>query len=90
MTVAGVGGIPGSGPAAIIATLTAVSASQVAYLAVYPADVSPKPNASHLKVHWACLAQLGGGWAWRREPTSVTSSCSTPSAPSTPLFEVDG
>jgi uncharacterized protein YvpB len=48
VAVAGVDGIPGSGPVAIIATLTAVSGSQMTYLTVYPADVSPKPNASDL------------------------------------------
>ena len=36
---------------AIIATLTAVSGSQVIYLTVYPADVSPKPNAADLSVN---------------------------------------
>jgi hypothetical protein len=46
VAVAGVGGIPASGPVAIIANLTAVSGSQPTYLTVYPADVSPKPNAS--------------------------------------------
>ena len=50
VAVAGVGGIPGSGPVAIIANLTAVSGSQLTYLTVYPADVSPKPNASDLNV----------------------------------------
>ena len=48
--VAGVGGIPGSGPVAIIATLTAVSGTTGTYLTAYPADVSPKPNASDLNV----------------------------------------
>ena len=50
VAVAGVGGIPGSGPVAIIANLTAVSGSHPTYLTVYPADVSPKPNASDLNV----------------------------------------
>jgi hypothetical protein len=36
---------------AIIATLTGVSGSQQTYLTVYPADVSPKPNASDLNVN---------------------------------------
>jgi hypothetical protein len=51
VAVAGVGGIPGSGPVTIIATLTAVSGSQPTYLTIYPADVSPKPNASDLNVN---------------------------------------
>ncbi len=50
VAVAGVGGIPGSGSVAIIATLTAVSGSQMTYLTVYPAGMSPKPNASDLNV----------------------------------------
>ena len=51
VAVAGVGGIPGSGPVAIIATLTAVSGTKSTYLTVYPANVSPKPNASDLSVN---------------------------------------
>jgi hypothetical protein len=51
VAVAGVGGIPGSGPVAIIANLTAVAGTQPTYLTMYPADVSPKPNASDLSVH---------------------------------------
>jgi hypothetical protein len=51
VAVAGVGGIPGSEPVAIIATLTAVSASQPTYLTVYPADVRSKPNASDLNLN---------------------------------------
>ncbi len=51
VAVAGVGGIPGSGPVAIVATLTAVSGSQPTYLTVYPADMSPKPNASDVNVN---------------------------------------
>jgi len=46
--VTGVGGIPGSGPVAIIANLTAVSGTHVTYLIAYPADVSPRPNASDI------------------------------------------
>ena len=49
--VAGVDGIPGSGPVAMVATLTAVSGTTGTYLTVYPADVSPKPNASDLNVN---------------------------------------
>ena len=51
VAVAGVGGIPGSGPVAIIANLTAVSGSQPTYLTIYPADVSPKPNASDVNLN---------------------------------------
>jgi hypothetical protein len=51
VAVAGVDGIPGSGPVAIIATLTAVSGSQLTYLIVYPADVSPRPNASDVNLN---------------------------------------
>jgi hypothetical protein len=51
VAVAGVGGIPGSGPVSIIANLTAVSGSQPTYLTAYPADVSPKPNASDLNLN---------------------------------------
>jgi hypothetical protein len=51
VAVAGVDGIPGSGPVAIIANLTAVVGSQATYLTIYPADVSPKPNASDLNLN---------------------------------------
>ena len=51
VAIASVDGIPESGPVAIIATLTAVSGSQRTYLTVYPADVSPEPNASDLNVN---------------------------------------
>jgi hypothetical protein len=51
VAVAGVGGIPGSGPVAIIANLTAVIGSQPTLLTLYPADVSPKPNASDLNLN---------------------------------------
>jgi hypothetical protein len=51
VAVAGVGGIPASGPVAIIATLTAVSGSQPTYLTVYPADVASTPNASDLNLN---------------------------------------
>jgi uncharacterized protein YvpB len=50
VAVAGVDGIPRSGPVAIIANLTAVSGSQGTYLTMYPADVSPRPNASDVNV----------------------------------------
>jgi hypothetical protein len=36
---------------AIIANLTAVSGSQPTYLTIYPADVSPTPNASDLNLN---------------------------------------
>jgi hypothetical protein len=51
VAVARVGGIPGSGPVAIIANLTAVSGSQPTLLTLYPADVSPKPNASDVNLN---------------------------------------
>jgi hypothetical protein len=51
VAVAGVGGIPGSGPVAIIANLTAVNGSQPTLLTLYPADVSPKPNASDVNLN---------------------------------------
>jgi hypothetical protein len=50
VAVAGVGGIPGSGPV-LIGQSHRVSGSQSTYLTVYPAGVSPKPNASYLNVH---------------------------------------
>jgi len=49
VAVAGLGGIPMTGPTAIIANLTAVFGSQGTYLALYPADVT-RPNASDLNV----------------------------------------
>ena len=49
--VAGVDGIPESGPIAIIANLTAVGGTKGTYLTVYPADVSPRPNASDVNVN---------------------------------------
>jgi hypothetical protein len=51
VAVAGVSGIPGTGPVAIIANLTAVIGSQPTYLTIYPADVSPKPNASDVNLN---------------------------------------
>ncbi len=51
VAIAGVDGIPESGPVAIIANLTAVSGTKATYLTMYPADVSPKPNASDLNVN---------------------------------------
>ena len=51
VAVDGVGGIPESGPVAIIANLTAVIGTNGTYLTVYPADVSPKPNASDVNVN---------------------------------------
>ncbi|MGA8415347.1 MAG: IPT/TIG domain-containing protein [Candidatus Dormiibacterota bacterium] len=51
VAVAGVGGIPGSGPVAIIGNLTAVNGSQSTYLTMYPADVNPRPNASDVNVN---------------------------------------
>jgi hypothetical protein len=51
VAIAGVDGIPGGGAVAIIANLTAVSGSQPTYLTIYPADVSPTPNASDLNLN---------------------------------------
>jgi hypothetical protein len=50
VAVAGQGGIPSSGPVAIIANLAAVSGTQGTFLAAYPADVV-RPNASDLNVN---------------------------------------
>ncbi len=51
VAIAGIGGIPGSGPVAIIANLTAVGGSEPTLFTLYPADVSPKPNASDLNLN---------------------------------------
>jgi len=49
VAVTGHGGIPSSGPVAIIANLTAVAGTQYTFLATYPADVS-RPNTSDINV----------------------------------------
>jgi uncharacterized repeat protein (TIGR02543 family) len=48
VAVAGIGGIPSSGPTAFIGNLTAIGGSASTYLLAYPADVSPRPNGSDL------------------------------------------
>jgi len=47
--VTGVGGVPASGPVAVVANVTAVSGSSDTYLTVYPAG-GTTPNASDLNV----------------------------------------
>ena len=56
--VAGIGGVPIDGPIAVIANLTAVSPSSTTYLTAYPADVTPRPNASDLNVAGPVLPNL--------------------------------
>jgi hypothetical protein len=56
--VAGVGGVPKDGPIAVIANLTAVSPSTTTYLIAYPADVTPRPNASDLNTAGPVLPNL--------------------------------
>ena len=58
IVVAGVGGVPNDGPVAIIANLTAVSPSTGTYLTAYPADVTPRPNASDLNIAGSVLPNL--------------------------------
>jgi uncharacterized protein YvpB len=56
--VAGVGGVPKQAPVAVIANLTAVSPSTSTYLTAYPADVTPRPNASDLNIMSPVLPNL--------------------------------
>ena len=56
--VAGVGGVPKIGPVAVIANLTAVAPSTSTYLIAYPADVTPRPNASDLNIVGPVLPNL--------------------------------
>jgi uncharacterized protein YvpB len=56
--VAGVGGVPKDGPIAVIANLTAVSPSTTTYLIAYPANVTPRPNASDLNTAGPVLPNL--------------------------------
>jgi len=59
VAVAGVHGVPGNGPVAIIGNLTAITlGSAGTYLTAYPADVSPRPNASDLNVVSSVLPNL--------------------------------
>ena len=48
IAVTGVGGIPSTGPTAIIGNLTAIAGTASTYLFAYPGDVSPRPNGSDL------------------------------------------
>jgi hypothetical protein len=58
IVVADVGGVPKDGPVAVIANLTAVSPSTSTYLTAYPADVTPRPNASDLNIVGPVLPNL--------------------------------
>ncbi len=58
IVVAGVGGIPAVGPVAVIANLTGVSPSTSTYLVAYPADVTPRPNASDVNIVGPVLPNL--------------------------------
>jgi uncharacterized protein YvpB len=58
IAVAGVAGVPKDGPVAVIANLTAVSPSTSTYLTAYPADVTPRPNASDLNIVGPVLPNL--------------------------------
>lgn len=58
IVVAGVGGVPAVGPVAVIANLTAISPSTSTYLIAYPADVTPRPNASDLNIVGPVLPNL--------------------------------
>jgi IPT/TIG domain-containing protein/peptidase C39-like protein len=59
VAVAGVAGVPSAGPVAVIGNLTAISlGSAGTYLTAYPADVSPRPNASDLNVLSSVLPNL--------------------------------
>ncbi len=59
VAVAGVAGVPNNGPVAIIGNLTAIAlGSAGTYLTAYPADVSPRPNASDLNVESSVLPNL--------------------------------
>jgi uncharacterized protein YvpB len=59
IAVAGVAGVPNSGPVAIVANLTAIALGYAGtYLTAYPANVSPRPNASDLNVQSSVLPNL--------------------------------
>ncbi len=58
IVIAGVGGVPTDDPVAVIANLTAVSPSSTTYLTAYPADVTPRPNASDLNTAGPVLPNL--------------------------------
>ncbi|MGA7989139.1 MAG: IPT/TIG domain-containing protein, partial [Candidatus Dormiibacterota bacterium] len=57
--VAGIAGVPHTGPVAVIGNLTAISfGSGGTYLTAYPADASPRPNASDVNVVSSVLPNL--------------------------------
>ncbi len=59
VAVAGVAGVPSSGSFAIVGNLTAIALSPTGtYLTAYPADVSPRPNASDINVVSSVLPNL--------------------------------
>jgi hypothetical protein len=59
VAIAGVAGVPSTRPVAIIGNLTAISlGSTGTYLTTYPADGSPRPNASDLNVLSSVLPNL--------------------------------
>jgi uncharacterized protein YvpB len=59
VAVAGVAGVPNNGPIAIVGNLTALSLGAApTYLTAYPANVSPRPNASDLNVVSSVLPNL--------------------------------
>ena len=59
VAVAGVAGVPRTGPVAVIGNLTAIAfGSGGTYLTAYPADASPRPNASDVNVVSSVLPNL--------------------------------
>jgi hypothetical protein len=61
VAVAGVAGVPATGPVAIIGNLTAIALGRSGtFLTAYPSDVSPRPNASDLNVVSSVLPNLVG------------------------------
>jgi hypothetical protein len=59
VAVAGIAGVPSTGPVAIIGNFTAISFGRAAtYLIAYPANISPRPNASDVNVVSSVLPNL--------------------------------
>jgi hypothetical protein len=59
VAVADIAGLPSTGSVAIIGNLTAISFGRTGtYITAYPADVSPRPNASDLNVVSSVLPNL--------------------------------
>jgi uncharacterized protein YvpB len=59
VAVAGVAGLPSTGSLAVIGNLTAISLGPAGtYITAYPAEVSPRPNASDLNVVSSVLPNL--------------------------------